>query len=148
MKVILQREVENLGSPGDVVEVRDGYARNFLLPRGLATRATKGTLRHAERARTAREARAVRELEEARALAARIGKTPVRVTTQAGEDGRLFGSVTAQHIAEALSRTLGETVDRRRIHLEEPIRSTGTHEVQVHLHPEVDASLTVDVVGE
>ncbi len=148
MKVILQRDVDNLGSPGDIVEVKDGYARNYLLPRGLAIAATRGALRHAERMKQAHESKLVREREQADALAGKIVKTPVRIASQAGDEGRLFGSVTAQDIADALSRALGEGVDRRRIHLDEPIRSTGTHVVQVHLHPEVNAPLTVEVVAE
>ena len=148
MKIILQRPVDNLGEPGDVVEVKDGYARNFLLPRGLAVVATRGAVRHAERARSGHEARQAREREEAEAVASRIAKTPVQIGARAGEEGRLFGSVTAQDVAEALARSLGQEVDRRRIHLEDPIRSVGTHEVQIHLHPEVNARLTVQVVAQ
>jgi large subunit ribosomal protein L9 len=148
MRIILQREVENLGAPGDIVEVKDGYARNFLIPRGLAVQASRGALRHSERMRVLHESRQVREREEADALAARIAKTPVRIAAQAGEEGRLFGSVTSQDIAEALARSLERDVDRRKINLAEPIRSTGTHVVQVHLHPEVNADLTVEVVGQ
>ena len=148
MKVILQREVEKLGAPGDVVEVKDGYARNFLIPRGLAVQATKGALRHALRMIDGRDVRARRERQEADALAARVAKTPVRISAQAGEDGRLFGSVTSQDISEALVRSLGHGVDRRRINLPEPIRSTGTHVVRLHLHPEVNADLTVEVVPQ
>jgi large subunit ribosomal protein L9 len=148
MRIILQREVENLGAPGDIVEVKDGYARNFLIPRGLAVQASRGALRHSERMRVLHESRQVREREEADALATRIAKTPVRIAAQAGEEGRLFGSVTSQDIAEALARSLERDVDRRKINLAEPIRSTGTHVVQVHLHPEVNADLTVEVVGQ
>ena len=148
MKIILQKEVDKLGEVGDVVDVKDGYARNYLLPRGLAVQATRGALKHIEEMKVAQEARAVKDRDEAEALAAKISKTPVQVSAQAGEEGRLFGSVTAEKIAEAVTFTIGEAVDRRRILLEEPIRSTGTHEVQVHLHPEVNAKLTVVVVAE
>ncbi|HZD18863.1 MAG TPA: 50S ribosomal protein L9 [Actinomycetota bacterium] len=147
MKIILQKEVENLGEPGDIVEVADGYARNFLIPRGMAMQATKGALKHAERVRTLHERQVAKGLEEARSFAARLEKTPVQVASQAGEDGRLFGSVTPQQIVEALERSVGEKVDRHDIRLDEPIRSTGTHAVRVHLHPEVDAMLTVQVVS-
>lgn len=146
MKIILQKDVESLGEPGDIVEVADGYARNFLIPRGMAIQATKGALKHAERVRKQHETRQAKDLEEARALAARLEKTPVQVSAQAGEDGRLFGSVTGQQIAEAVERSIGESVDRHDIRLDDPIRSTGTHAVRVHLHPEVDATLTVQVV--
>jgi large subunit ribosomal protein L9 len=147
MKIILQREVEKLGDPGDIVQVADGYARNFLIPRGLAAPATKGAVKHAERLRSGHEERLRRAKAEAEATAARLAKAPLRISAQAGEDGRLFGSITAQDVADELSKTLDEQVDRRRIHLEEPIRSLGAHEVQVHLHPDVDATVTVDVVA-
>lgn len=148
MKVILQKEVEKLGGPGDIVEVKDGYARNFLIPRGMATQATKGALQHAERVRKQHESREAKALDEAAALAKRLEKTPVQVQAQAGEDGRLFGSVTAQQIAEAVQRSIGEEIDRHELRLEEPIRSTGTHEARVRVHPEVDATITVQVVAQ
>ena len=145
MKVILQKTVERLGDPGDVADVADGYARNFLIPRGLAVRAEKGALRHAESLKRAHQSRTKAQKGEFEAIAARIIQTPVVVTARAGEEGRLFGSVTAADIAEALSAETGVAVDRRDIHLEEPIRSVGTHEVTVHLHPEVDPVITIDV---
>jgi large subunit ribosomal protein L9 len=147
MKIILQSEVEKLGAPGDIVQVADGYARNYLIPRGLAAPATKGAVRHAERLKSGHEERLRRARADAEATAARLAKTPVRISAQAGEDGRLFGSITAQDVADELSKALDEQVDRRRIHLDEPIRSLGAHEVQIHLHPEVDATVTVDVVA-
>ncbi|HEX6207865.1 MAG TPA: 50S ribosomal protein L9 [Actinomycetota bacterium] len=148
MKIILQKEVEKLGQPGDIVEVKDGYARNYLIPRGFATQATKGAVLHAERVRREHETREAKALEQAAALAKRLEKTPVQVQAQAGEDGRLFGSVTTQQIAEAVQRSIGEGVDRHEIRMDEPIRSTGTHEVLVHLHPEVNATITVQVVAQ
>ncbi len=148
MKVILQREVEKLGAPGDVVDVADGYANNFLMPRGLALRATKGALRHAERLRDAHDKRVSRALDEANATAERLRATPIRVKARAGEDGRLFGSITVSDIAEELERATGVAVDRRRIHMGQPIRSIGRHEYVVHLHPEVNANLTVEVVPQ
>ncbi|MGH2739831.1 MAG: 50S ribosomal protein L9 [Actinomycetota bacterium] len=148
MKIILQRQVANLGEPGEVVDVADGYARNFLIPRGLALRASGGALRHAERVRAVREGSAERDRETAEARVAELERSPVRVSAQAGEDGRLFGSITAQQLAEELSKTVGWRIDRRRIALDEPIRSTGVHTVRVHLHPEVNATVTVQVVKE
>ncbi|HEX6581246.1 MAG TPA: 50S ribosomal protein L9 [Actinomycetota bacterium] len=145
MKVILQKTVERLGDPGDVADVADGYARNFLIPRGLAVRAEKGTVRHAESLKRAHQSRSKAEKGEFEAIAARIIQTPVVVTARAGEEGKLFGSVTAADIAGALSAETGIAVDRRDIHLDEPIRSVGTHEVTVHLHPEVDPVITIDV---
>ena len=145
MKVILQKTVERLGDPGDVADVADGYARNFLIPRGLAVRAEKGAVRHAESLKRAHQSRTKAQKGEFEAIAARIIQTPVVVTARAGEEGKLFGSVTAADIAEALSAETGVSVDRRDVHLDEPIRSVGTHEVTVHLHPEVDPVITIDV---
>jgi large subunit ribosomal protein L9 len=145
MRVILQKSVERLGDPGDVADVADGYARNFLIPRGLAIKAEKGTVRHAESLKRSHEARTTARKGEFEELAARLVQTPVVVAARAGEEGRLFGSVTAADIADALSSQTGIRVDRRDVHLVEPIRSLGTHEVTVHLHPEVDPVLTVDV---
>lgn len=145
MKVILQKTVERLGDPGDVADVADGFARNFLIPRGLAVRAEKGAVRHAESLKRAHRTRTKAQKGEFEAIAARIIQTPVVVSARAGEEGKLFGSVTAADIAEALSAETGVAVDRRDIHLDEPIRSVGTHEVTVHLHPEVDPVITIDV---
>jgi large subunit ribosomal protein L9 len=147
MKVILQKEVERLGQPGDLVQVADGYARNYLIPRGFAAPATKGALRHAERVKAGHEERLRRHRADAEAVAARLGKAPVRIAVQAGDEGRLFGHVTAHQIAEAMGEQIGEKLDHRKIILEEPIRSVGAHQVRVHLHPEVNATLTVDVVA-
>jgi large subunit ribosomal protein L9 len=147
MKVILQKPVDSLGEPGEVIQVADGYARNYLIPRGLAAPATKGALRHAERVKAGHEERARRQRAEAEVLAGRLTKAPVRIAAQAGEEGRLFGQVTAHQIADALGEQLGERIDHRRIHLAEPIRSVGVHDVQVRLHPEIDAKITVDVVA-
>jgi large subunit ribosomal protein L9 len=148
MKVILQKTVERLGDPGDVADVADGYARNFLIPRGLAVRAEKGAVRHAESLKRAHQSRTKAQKGEFEAIAARIIQTSVVVTARAGEEGKLFGSVTAADIAEALSAETGVAVDRRDIHLDEPIRSVGTHEVTVHLHAEVDPVITVDVLAQ
>jgi large subunit ribosomal protein L9 len=145
VKVILQRTVERLGDPGDVAEVADGYARNYLIPRGLAVRAEKGAVRHAESLKRAHESRTQARKGEYEALAARLIQTPIVVTARVGEEGKLFGSVTAADIAEALSAQAAVPIDRRDLHLDEPIRSIGTHEVTVHLHPEVDPVITVDV---
>jgi large subunit ribosomal protein L9 len=145
MKIILQKSVDRLGDPGDVAEVADGYARNYLIPRGLAVRAEKGAVRHAESLKRAHAVRTSAQKGDFEALAARIIQAPVVVTARAGEEGKLFGSVTAADIAEALSSQAGVPIDRRDVHLDEPIRSIGTHEVTVHLHPEVDPVITVDV---
>jgi large subunit ribosomal protein L9 len=148
MKVILQKTVDRLGDPGDVADVADGYARNYLIPRGLAVKAEKGTVRHAESLKRAHETRTRAQKGEFETLAARIIQVPVVVTARAGEEGKLFGSVTGADIAEALSAQAGVQVDRRDVHLDEPIRSVGTHEVKVHLHPDVDPVITVDVQSQ
>ena len=147
MKIILHKAVETLGEPGEIVQVADGYARNYLFPRGLAGPATKGAVKHAERVKAQAAERLRKGKEEAESTAARLAKAPVRMQAQAGEDGKLFGSITGHHIAEQIQIQLEETVDHRDIKLEEPIRSLGAHTVKVHLHPEVDASVTVDVVA-
>jgi large subunit ribosomal protein L9 len=145
MKVILQRTVERLGDPGDVADVADGYARNYLIPRGLAIRAEKGALRHAQSLKRAHQTRTSAQKGEFEALAARLLQAPIVVHARAGEEGKLFGSVTAADVAEAVSAQAGVALDRKDVHLDEPIRSVGTHEVRVHLFAEVDPVLTVDV---
>ena len=146
MRIILQHEVEKLGVPGDIVNVKDGYARNYLLPRGLAIPASKGAVKHAERLREAHDSRVEKARAEAQDLVAQLGKTRLRVVSKAGEDGKLFGSVTAQHLADELTKAVGQPIDRKRIHLDEPIRSLGTHEVEVRVPPDLDAKVTVEVV--
>jgi len=147
MKIILHKEVEKLGAPGDVVDVADGYARNFLIPRGMAAPATKGAARHADRLRQAHDKRTRAAQEAAQAVADRLTAGPIRVAAKAGEDGRLFGSITIQHLAEEIEKAAGVSVDRRHV-TAEPIRSVGTHEVTVHLHPQVNATVTVEVVAQ
>jgi large subunit ribosomal protein L9 len=147
MKIILQKPVTKLGVPGDLVEVADGYARNYLMPRGLAIQASKGAVKHAESLRHAHDQRVAKGRAEAEALAARLTATPLKVLARAGEEGRLFGSITAVDLAEEISRAAGEPVDRHDVRLREPIRSLGVHDVRVRLHPEVDVALSVEVVA-
>jgi large subunit ribosomal protein L9 len=149
MKIILQKPVEKLGDPGDVVEVADGYARNFLLPRSMAVRASKGMVKHADSLKRAHSSRVSKDKGEFEALASRlIAAGPITVSARAGEEGRLFGSVTPELIAAAIAQQAELTVDRKDVHLDEPIRSVGTHEVRVHLFHEVDPVLTVEVSAE
>ncbi len=148
MKVILQRQVDNLGVPGDVVDVADGYARNYLIPRGMAAQATKGGVRHAGRLRARHTERVQKVVAEAQVLAERLSASPVRIPARAGGDGRLFGSITGADVAGALEQASGVEIDRKQVRLDDPIRSVGTHEVLVHLHPEVNATVTVDVVPQ
>ena len=148
MKVILQKTVQRLGDPGDVADVADGYARNFLIPRGLAVKAEKGTVRHAESLKRSHESRITALKSEFEALATRIIQTPIVVTAKAGEEGRLFGSVTAADIAEAVQAQTGIELDRRKVILDEPIRELGDAQVQVRLPAEVVVAVAVAVVAE
>jgi len=149
MKIILQKPVDNLGNPGDVAEVADGYARNYLIPRGLAIKAEKGALRHAESLKRAHVSRLSKEKGEYEAIASKlIGAGALRIQGRAGEEGRLFGSVTAADIAEALAEQAGVAVDRKDVQLDEPIRSLGTHEVRVKLFHDVEPVVTVEVTPQ
>jgi large subunit ribosomal protein L9 len=148
MKIILQKEIEKLGAPGDVVSVADGYARNFLIPKGLAMAASKGAVRHAERLKKAHHERTAKAVQEAQELAGRLSARTLRLSAKAGEEGRLFGAITAADLANELERVAGTPIDRKRIHLDHPIKSVGMHEVVVHLHPEVDAAVSVEIVPQ
>jgi large subunit ribosomal protein L9 len=148
MKIVLHKEVEKLGVPGDVVQVADGYARNYLIPKGYAAPATKGAAKNSNRLRRAHDQKVQKAVLEAREVAARLTASPLQVTARAGEEGKLFGSVTSADIARELEARTGATVDRRTVHLAEPIRSLGTHEVTVRLHPEVEAIVTVEVAAQ
>jgi large subunit ribosomal protein L9 len=143
-RVILQDNVEHLGRTGDIVRVRDGYARNFLVPRGLAVVADGRNVRRLNHQKRLAEARKFKALASARALAEQLGTAAVTITKEAGEDNKLFGSVTNRDIAEALAAD-GFEVDRRVIHIDEPIRTLGVKQVQVKLHAEVETTLTVYV---
>lgn len=147
MKLILTNEVTGLGEPGDVVEVKGGYGRNYLLPRGLAMRWTRGAEKQIELIRRARSAREIRSQDDARAAAGQLGSLIVRIRVRAGAAGRLFGSVSASDIADAVRAAGGPELDRRRIEIGTPIRTVGRHQVTVRLHPEVSATLDVDVAG-
>lgn len=146
MKIILADDVDKLGNKGDIVSVADGYARNFLVPRGLALPATKGNIRQAELMQKARAERERQAIEQAAASVARLERSPVYISARAGEGGRLFGSVTNSDIARALQDQLEEDVDRHKIRLDEPIRQLGTHHIHVHIHGEIYARVAVEVI--
>jgi large subunit ribosomal protein L9 len=148
MKVILQQPVEKLGDPGDVVDVADGYARNFLVPRGLAVRAYKDAVKHAENLKRAHASRQSREKLEFEAVASKLIASKIQIAARAGEEGKLFGSVTAADVADAIAAQAEITVDRKDVHLDDAIRSLGTHDVRVHLFADVDPVLTLEVVAE
>ena len=146
-QAILIQDVESLGERGTVVDVSAGYLRNYLVPRKLAEAATAGSIEAAKRRRERAE-QAEREAEErSRENAAMLSKTVLTITQQAGDDGRLFGSVTPQDIADAIREARGLRLDRRRVHLEEPIRHTGTYMVDVEVAPEVMAAVKTIVVA-
>lgn len=146
MKIILTHEVSGLGEPGDVVDVRDGYARNFLVPRGLATAWTKGGEKQVASIKAARSSREIHNLEDARALKAKLEGSQVTVRANAGSAGRLFGAVTPSDVATAIKDSIGTDVDKRKVEIKNPIRTVGGHKVSVRLHPEVLADFEVEVV--
>jgi len=146
VKVILNQEVRGVGAPGDIVEVADGYGRNYLLPRNLARLATAGAVRQAEGIRSRRVAREIADLEQARTVATHLESLRVVIPAKAGKEGRLFGSITTPQIVDAVARTGGTQIDRRRIHLDSAIKNIGTHRITVRLHPEVEATVNVEVV--
>ncbi len=145
MKVILIDEIRGLGTRGDVVNVKDGYARNYLLPKNLAREATAGNLKSVEQERKKWALLAQKEKEQATKAAESVKGTRVTVQKRVGENGQLFGSVTANEIADALTAK-GLEVDKRRIELAQPIKSLGTHDVEVRLYRDVTAKIQVEVV--
>ena len=146
-KLILTHEVTGLGAPGDVVEVKDGYARNYLLPRGLATGWSTGAQKQIDAIRAARRKREIATVEDARAVRDALQAKSVRVAVKAGANGRLFGSVTTGDIADAVAAAGGPSLDRRKIEVTNPIKSLGSHKVQVRLHEDVVANVAVEVVA-
>ncbi len=146
MKLILTQEVDGLGAPGDVVEVKDGYGRNYLIPRGLGLRWTRGGEKTIESIKAARASRAVRGQDHAEEIKAKLEGGPVDVKVRAGAGGRLFGAVTVGDIAEAIEAVSGEAVDKRTIVVTNPIKSLGTHTVAVRLHDEVTATADLNVI--
>jgi large subunit ribosomal protein L9 len=146
MKIILTQEVTGLGSAGDVVEVKDGYGRNYLLPQGYAIRWTRGGEKDVLQIRRARQAREIRTMEEATEVAKRLEGLNVRLSARAGDGGRLFGSITPAEVTEAVKAAGGPSLDRRRLELPGAIKTTGSHRVRVRLHPEVTATFDVAVL--
>jgi large subunit ribosomal protein L9 len=146
MKLILTQEVAGLGSPGDIVEVRDGYGRNFLVPRGYGIAWTKGGEKQIATIKRARDARTVRDLGHAQELKRDIEKLSVKLPARAGAAGRLFGSVTAADVVSAVTKAGGPQLDRRRLQLGNGIKALGKHQVPVVLHPEVTATIPLEVV--
>lgn len=146
MKLILTQEVSGLGAPGDIVEVKDGYGRNYLVPRGLALRWTRGGEKQVTSIRRAREIREIADIDQARAVKAELEGLKVSLKARAGDAGRLFGAVTVADLVAAVSGAGGPKVDKRRVEIPNPIKTLGSHTATIRLHPEVSATLGVTVV--
>lgn len=147
MKLILTAAVDNLGIAGDIVEVKDGYGRNFLLPRGFAIRWTRGAEKQIDGIKRARDAREVRNLDHAKELREQIEGLSVELPVNAGDNGKLFGAVTAASIATAIKKAGGPSVDKRSVEIAKPIKTVGSHTVGVKLHDAVTAHLPVEVTA-
>lgn len=146
MRVVLRNDIDNLGKRGDIREVSDGYARNYLLPKGHAIVAGSGVDAQATAMRRARDRKDARDREAGESVARVLVPAVIRIPARAGAEGKLFGSVTAADVVDAVAAQTGIELDRRRLHLEEPIRSLGVHEVPVKLHADVEFRVTIDVV--
>lgn len=146
MRIVLRSDLPNLGKRGDICEVADGYARNYLLPKDLAIVATRGVTAQANAMRRSRDLRDARDREAAELVARTLVPQVIRIPMRAGNDDRLFGSVTTSDVASAVAEQTGVELDRRKLHLEEPIKTLGTHEVPVKLHSDVEFRVTLDVV--
>lgn len=147
MKIILRSDVDNVGKKGDIVDVANGFARNFLVPKGLALKATDGNIQQAASMRRARDIRDAKDRGAAEEVAQKLVPKVITVKAKAGAEGRLFGSVTSTDVATAVQEQTGIELDRRKLHLEEPIKSLGTHQVATRLHTDVEFAITVEVVS-
>ncbi|HVX30948.1 MAG TPA: 50S ribosomal protein L9 [Nitrolancea sp.] len=148
MKVILNKDVPKLGDAGSIQTVKDGFARNYLIPQGLASEATPGRLKNAEQRLRAIQRKVEREEEAQKSLAERLNGLRIAMTARVGEQGRLYGSITSADVAEKISAAVGQEIDRRKVLLDEPIRSVGEHQVTVHLVGRLRPVVTVAVAGE
>ena len=148
MKVVLRADVTELGKKGDVLDVADGYARNFLVPRGLALKASDGAIAQAQAMRRARDVRDASERVAAEEIARQLVPKVITITARAGGEGKLFGSVTAVDVVEAVEAQSGIVLDRRKVHIDEPIREVGTHRVTAKLHSDVEFPITVEVTKQ
>ncbi|MFF8643767.1 50S ribosomal protein L9 [Streptomyces sp. NPDC015345] len=147
MKIILTHEVSGLGAAGEVVDVKDGYARNYLIPRNFAIRWTKGGEKDVAQIRRARKIHEIATIEQANEIKAQLEGVKVRLAVRSGEAGRLFGSVTPADVASAIEAAGGPKIDKRRVELGSPIKTLGAHATSVRLHPEVAAKVNVEVVS-
>jgi large subunit ribosomal protein L9 len=147
MKVILRSDVAELGKKGDIIEVADGYGRNFLVPRGLAMKASSGAANQAVAMRRSRDVKDAADRSAAQEIATRLVPMVINIAARAGAEGKLFGSVTAIDVVDAVQAQAHVELDRRRVHLDEPIREVGTHQVTVKLHAEVEFPVTIEVAA-
>ncbi|MGQ0844119.1 MAG: 50S ribosomal protein L9 [Sporichthyaceae bacterium] len=147
MKLILTQEIAGLGSAGDIVEVKDGYGRNYLVPRGLALLWTRGGEKQIVSIRRARQIREIADLDQAKSMAQQLGALKVTIKARAGEGGRLFGAVTIAEVVAAVSAAGGPKVDRRRVEVSAPIKALGAHKVNIRIHTDVTATVTVNVIA-
>jgi large subunit ribosomal protein L9 len=147
MKLILTQEVSNLGAPGDVVDVKDGFGRNYLVPRGLAIRWTRGAERQIDSIKKARAVREVHDLGHADEIKQQLESLSVRISAQAGSSGRLFGAVSVTDIVDAVKAAGGPDIDKRRIQVTSPIKTVGSHQVSVKVHDDVTATVNLDVAA-
>ena len=148
MKVILRSDVDSLGKKGDIIDVADGYARNYLVPNGLALKASPGAVQQASSMRRARDVRDTADREAAQAVATKLVPQTISISARAGGEGKLFGSVTAADVVEAVQAQTGIELDRRKVHLADPIREVGQHTVTVKLHADVEFPVTLEVGGD
>mgnify|MGYP000890031032 CR=1 FL=1 len=148
MKVVLREDVKKLGKKGDIVDVAEGYARNFLIPRGLAVEASKGVVKEVALVKDSQAKKEARQEQKARELASRLEGVEVTVKARAGEGGKLYGAVTSRDVAAELERSFSEKIDRRKIEIPEPIKAPGVYPIQIRLYPGVHVEIKLNVVVE
>jgi large subunit ribosomal protein L9 len=148
MKVILREDVTALGNQGSVVDINDGYARNYLIPRGMAIEATGSALRTLELQKSQWQKKEAKDLAEAKKIAEQLSAKVLRMTADAGENGKLYGSITAHHITEKLAKEWNVALDKRKVQIEEPIRSLGFHKVPLKLHRDLSIELELEVIAK
>jgi large subunit ribosomal protein L9 len=146
MKIILRADIDSVGKKGDIVDVADGYARNYLMPKGFAMKATAGSVQQAASMRRSRDLRDAKDRDAAAEIASRLVPQTITVVAKAGAEGRLFGSVTSADVVAAVAEQTGIEIDRRKLHLDEPLKSVGMHQVSIRLHTDVVFPVTVEVV--
>jgi large subunit ribosomal protein L9 len=145
VRIVLRADVDNVGKKGDIIDVADGFARNFLLPKGHAIKATEGVVEQAGAMRRSRDLKDAKDREAGETIARKLVPMVIRVSARAGAEGKLFGSITSQDVVAAVAEQAGVELDRRKVHLDDPIRTVGTHEIPVKLHSDVQFRITLEV---